>query len=109
MVSLHLLQTILMSSSMSSKKKNINNSFPITKNNEVICLMEDNLSSHKDRNNSTLLNGQSNEVIGQKNFMICESCLWCASSYFHTYRTNVAVKCPNCKDGTIELLPINDN
>lgn len=94
---------------MSSKKKNINNSLPITKNKEVICLMEDNLSSHKDRNNSTLLNGQSNEVTRQKNFMICELCLWCASSYFHSYRTNVAVKCPNCKDGTIELLPICDN
>lgn len=75
--------------------------------------MEDNLRSHKDRNNSTLLNGQSNEapneVTKQKNFMICELCLWCASSYFHSYRTNVAVKCPNCKDGTIELLPICDN
>ena len=94
---------------MSSKKKNINNSFPITKNKEVICLMEDNLSSQKDRNNSTLLNGQSIEVTKQKNFMICELCLWCASSYFHSYRTNVAVKCPNCKDGTIELLPICDN
>ena len=94
---------------MSSKKKNINNSFPIAKNKEVICLMEDNLRSHKDRNNSTLLNGQSNEVTKQKNFMICELCLWCASSYFHSYRTNVAVKCPNCKDGTIELLPICDN
>ena len=94
---------------MSSKKKNINNSFPITKNKEVICLIEDNLSSHKDRNNSPLLNGQSIEVTKQKNFMICELCLWCASSYFHSYRTNVAVKCPNCKDGTIELLPICDN
>ena len=94
-----------MSSSMSSKK----NSFPITKNKEVICLLEDNLSSHKDRNNNTtLLNGQTNEVTKQKNFMICELCLWCASSYFHSYGTNVAVKCPNCKDGTIELLPIND-
>jgi Zn finger protein HypA/HybF involved in hydrogenase expression len=71
--------------------------------------MEDNLSSLKDRNNSTLLNGQSNEVTKQKNFMICELCLWCASSYFHFYRTNVAVKCPNCKDGTIELLPIRDS
>ena len=94
---------------MSSKKKNINNSFPITKNKEVICLMEDHLRSHKDRNNSTLLNGQSIEVTKQKNFMICELCLWCASSYSHSYRTNVAVKCPNCKDGTIELLPICDN
>lgn len=94
---------------MSSKNKNINNSFPITKNREVICLIEDNLSSHKDRNNSTLLNGQSIEVTKQKNFMICELCLWCASSYFHSYRTNVAVKCPNCKDGMIELLPICDN
>lgn len=98
-----------MSSSMSSKKKNINNSFPIAKNKEGMCLMEDNLSSYKDRNNSTLLNGQSNEVTKQKNFMICELCLWCASSYFHPYRTNVAVKCPHCKDGTIELLPICDN
>lgn len=94
---------------MSSKKKNIISSFPIAKNKEVICLMEGNLSSHKDRNNSTLLNGQSNEVTKQKNFMICELCLWCASSYFHSNRTNVAVKCPNCKDGTIELLPICDN
>ena len=94
---------------MSSKNKNINNSFPIAKNKEVICLMEDNLRSNNDRNNSTLLNGQSIEVTKQKNFMICELCLWCASSYFHSYRTNVAVKCPNCKDGTIELLPICDN
>jgi Zn finger protein HypA/HybF involved in hydrogenase expression len=94
---------------MSSKNKNINIGFPITKNREVICLIEDNLSSHKDRNNSTLLNGQSIEVTKEKNFMICELCLWCASSYFHSYGTNVAVKCPNCKDGTIELLPICDN
>jgi hypothetical protein len=94
---------------MFTEKKNINNNLSIAKNKEVIYLMENDLSSHKDRNNRTLLIGQSNEVTKQKKFMICELCLWCASSYFHSYRTNVAIKCPNCKNGTIELLPICDN
>jgi hypothetical protein len=92
---------------MFTEKKNIKNNLSIAKNKEVIYLKE--VSVQGDRNNRTLLIGQSNEVTKQKKFMICELCLWCASSYFHSYRTNVAIKCPNCKNGTIELLPICDN
>jgi hypothetical protein len=92
---------------MFTEKKNIKNNLSIAKNKEVIYLKE--VSVQGDRNNRTLLIGQSNEVTKQKKFMICELCLWCASSYFHSYRTNVVIKCPNCKNGTIELLPICDN
>jgi hypothetical protein len=37
--------------------------------------MENDLSGQKDRNNRTLLIGQSNQATKQKKFMICELCL----------------------------------
>ncbi|HEY7228177.1 MAG TPA: hypothetical protein VH481_08635 [Nitrososphaeraceae archaeon] len=40
-----------------------------------------------------------------KNFLICDSCLWCAS-YFE--REMNYAKCPVCKKGKIEYMPIRD-
>ena len=39
-------------------------------------------------------------------FLICRSCLWCAS-YFKSQIT--FPKCPRCNDGRIEYMPIGDD
>ena len=39
------------------------------------------------------------------NFLLCESCFWCAS-YFNNYRM-VVTKCPICGNKKIESMPIS--
>jgi hypothetical protein len=39
-------------------------------------------------------------------FLICDSCLWCAS-YFGNEMTNI--KCPLCHKGKIDCMPIGDD
>jgi Zn finger protein HypA/HybF involved in hydrogenase expression len=45
----------------------------------------------------------SNEI----NFLICQSCLWCAS-YFNLIELTV-ISCPQCRSNDIEQIPISDN
>jgi hypothetical protein len=40
------------------------------------------------------------------NFLLCPSCLWCASCLFPNF---TFTKCPSCVEGNIESLPIADN
>jgi hypothetical protein len=44
------------------------------------------------------------EVSDKINFLICESCFWCAS-YFNNYMM-VVTKCPLCGNKNIESMPI---
>jgi hypothetical protein len=51
---------------------------------------------------------------GQVLFLICQSCLWCASTFNDRFMSrhddNVNNnKCPLCKIGNLESLPIADN
>jgi hypothetical protein len=48
---------------------------------------------------------KENEVTERINFLLCESCFWCAS-YFNNYR-EVVTKCPICGDDSVESLPIS--
>ena len=45
------------------------------------------------------------EVSDKINFLLCESCFWCAS-YFNNYRM-VVTKCPICGNKKIESMPIS--
>ena len=62
--------------------------------------------------------GNYNDVMmrtrGQVLFLICQSCLWCASTFNDRFMSsdddNVNNnKCPFCKIGNLESLPIADN
>lgn len=45
-------------------------------------------------------------VIKQKNFLLCESCFWCASS---VYIDSMNWICPVCNNIKIESIPIQSN
>ena len=45
------------------------------------------------------------EVSDKINFLLCESCFWCAS-YFNNYR-KVVTNCPICGNKKIESMPIS--
>ena len=45
------------------------------------------------------------EVSDKINFLLCESCFWCAS-YFNNYR-KVVTNCPICGNKNIESMPIS--
>lgn len=42
----------------------------------------------------------------ERYFLICESCLWCASSFEHK---TTFPKCPLCHEGKIEYIPIGED
>ena len=44
------------------------------------------------------------EVTEEINFLLCESCFWCAS-YFSNY-SEVVSKCPTCGNDNVESMPI---
>lgn len=50
---------------------------------------------------------KEHEVTQRINFLLCESCFWCAS-YFSIYR-EVVTKCPICGNDNVESLPISHN
>jgi len=50
--------------------------------------------------------GQTNLDYDKKtDFMLCESCFWCATSYLSSKSVSV-VKCPNCYNNKIKRMPI---
>ena len=61
-----------------------------------------NISSSVGVNQSTHINHYAKLTKG-KNFLICDSCLWCGS-YFGSEMTYA--KCPVCNKGKIECMPI---
>ena len=42
----------------------------------------------------------------ERNFLVCNSCLWCASIL---YSDNIISSCPICNDDRLERIPICDN
>ncbi len=46
------------------------------------------------------------KVAKEKYFLICDSCLWCAS-YFENEMTDT--KCPLCRKGKIDCMPIDED
>jgi len=54
-----------------------------------------------------------NEMPPKVDFLICQSCLWCASCIFSNVYKGITeqtiVKCPSCTRGDIESLPIAQN
>lgn len=49
---------------------------------------------------------KENEVTERINFLLCESCFWCAS-YCNSYR-KVVSKCPTCGRDNVESIPISN-
>ena len=49
---------------------------------------------------------KENEVTERINFLLCESCFWCAS-YFNIYRKEVS-RCPTCGRDNVESMPISN-
>jgi hypothetical protein len=45
------------------------------------------------------------EVSDKINFLLCESCFWCAS-YINNYR-KVVTECPSCNSNCVESIPIS--
>jgi hypothetical protein len=52
-------------------------------------------------------------ITTKKYFMLCESCFWCASSYFiiedDDGNDEIISKCPICDKGKVESMPIADD
>ena len=46
------------------------------------------------------------KVAKERYFLICDSCLWCAS-YFENEMTDT--KCPLCRKGKIDCMPIDED
>jgi Zn-finger protein len=64
---------------------------------------------------STSRNTQCELFMSQKGFLLCESCLWCASSLYHIEdedgdkdkdKISSFLQCPNCHNDKVELLPL---
>lgn len=62
---------------------------------------------------STSRNTQFELFMSQKGFLLCESCLWCASSLYRIEdedededKISSFLQCPNCHNKKVELLPL---
>jgi Zn-finger protein len=66
---------------------------------------------------STSRNTQCELFMSQKGFLLCESCLWCASSLYRIEdedgdkdkdkdKISSFLQCPNCHNNKVELLPL---
>jgi hypothetical protein len=54
------------------------------------------------------------KIFNQINFMLCESCFWCASSLssssslYDLSNDDTVSKCPICNEHTLKLIPISN-
>jgi hypothetical protein len=60
---------------------------------------------------STSRNTQCELLMSQKGFLLCEFCLWCASSLYRIEdededEISSFLQCPNCHNNKVELLPL---
>jgi hypothetical protein len=60
--------------------------------------------------------GPKTRIYDQINFIICQSCFWCASCISSQILSTIAetndsflIKCPSCIGGNIESIPIAEN
>lgn len=70
-----------------------------------------NKTSIIDNNNNDIDNDNNNNTISEGvNFVICNTCFWCASIYSSTYlyTNNISIaRCPLCFESGLELIPIS--
>jgi hypothetical protein len=52
--------------------------------------------------------GPKTRISDQINFIICQSCFWCASCLSSQILSTIA-KCPSCIEGNMESIPIAEN
>jgi hypothetical protein len=52
-----------------------------------------------------LYSEQREIAFSERNFLICNSCFWCASSLNNMH--NFVDICPSCKDDKVESMPIS--
>ena len=51
--------------------------------------------------------GKEEQIYKQIDFLLCESCFWCASCIDSQQKR--MTRCPSCKDFRLKYLIINDN
>ena len=49
------------------------------------------------------------EVSDKINFLLCESCFWCASQSNNCNTSDMITECPSCNATRVESLPISHN
>jgi hypothetical protein len=52
--------------------------------------------------------GRTTSPIKKIDFLLCNSCFWCAS-YLNLRTSFIVVQCPLCKENAIEWIPISAN
>jgi len=52
--------------------------------------------------------GRTTSHIKKIDFLLCNSCFWCAS-YLNLRTSFIVVQCPLCKENAIEWIPISAN
>lgn len=52
--------------------------------------------------------GRTTSSIKKTDFLLCNSCFWCAS-YLNLRSSFIVVQCPLCKENAIEWIPISSN
>ncbi|HYT43673.1 MAG TPA: hypothetical protein VEP90_15140 [Methylomirabilota bacterium] len=55
-----------------------------------------------------LHDGRTTSPIKKIDFLLCNSCFWCAS-YLNLGTSFIVVQCPLCKENAIEWIPISAN
>jgi hypothetical protein len=55
-----------------------------------------------------LHDGRTTSRIKKIDFLLCNSCFWCAS-YLNLSTSLVIVQCPLCKENAVEWIPISAN
>ena len=60
------------------------------------------------RSNRTQDNSKTTPIIKKIDFLLCNSCFWCAS-YLNLENGLIPFQCPSCKENVLEWMPISVN
>jgi hypothetical protein len=63
---------------------------------------------HHPLSKNNLPDGDRSSSIKKIDFLICNSCFWCAS-YLDSENSLIPFECPSCKQKAIECMPISVN
>jgi hypothetical protein len=67
------------------------------------------MSPHHPLSKNNLAQGdRASSVIKKIDFLICNSCFWCAT-YLNMKNSLIPFQCPSCKKKAIECMPISVN
>jgi hypothetical protein len=66
------------------------------------------ISRHLTKKNLTTTDNRTTSVIKKIDFLLCNSCFWCAS-YLNVENALITFQCPSCKEKAIEWMPISLN